>query len=252
MRVFLANVHCYDFIQNEADKLAPFVLQSFYDFQHDDTQESIERFMRMMQKNGIDRFLLDSGAYSFMNAARGRKVDFNAYLQAYINFINKYGVKYFFELDLDSVIGYEATIKMRNTLEQATGKKCIPVFHKSRGLQEWHNMCKEYDYVAIGTIYEYRQKESVLVQLLRIAKQYGTKVHGLGFTSCEKLKKVHFYSVDSTSWMSAGRYGQLHYFDGTQIQSLTREGRRIGDYKKATAHNFKEWVKYQQYAERFL
>ena len=78
-------------------------------------------------------FLLDSGAFTFMNSNK-KKVNFNQYLNDYISFINKYDIKYFFELDIDSVVGYEKVKEMRAVLEKGTGKKCIPVWHKSRGL----------------------------------------------------------------------------------------------------------------------
>ena len=34
------------------------------------------------------------------------QVSNHEYLQRYIDFINKYDVKYFFELDIDAVVGY--------------------------------------------------------------------------------------------------------------------------------------------------
>lgn len=100
---------------------------------------------------GCELFLLDSGAFTFMNNSK-TAVDFNEYLTTYIDFINKHDIKYFFELDIDAVVGLEEVEKLRKRLEAETGKKCIPVWHKSRGKEKFIEMCKEYDYVAIGGI----------------------------------------------------------------------------------------------------
>ena len=39
---------------------------------------------------------------------------------------------------------------MRKRLEAETKKKCIPVWHRSRGKENFIELCKQYDYVAIG------------------------------------------------------------------------------------------------------
>ena len=76
-------------------------------------------------------FLLDSGAFTFMN---GRKYsDLDMYLEKYINFINENDVEKFFELDVDCIKGIDWVEKSRYKLEAETGKKCIPVWHVRRG-----------------------------------------------------------------------------------------------------------------------
>lgn len=76
-------------------------------------------------------FLLDSGAFTFMNGRAGQDLD--AYLDKYIEFINKHDVENFFELDVDVVKGLQWVEQSRRKLEKETGKKCIPVWHVSRG-----------------------------------------------------------------------------------------------------------------------
>lgn len=248
MKLFLASaMPVYDVFP--ALKESIYTLETFYWL--DGIKKEIAD--SLMRATNMENFLLDSGAYSFMNAQKGKPADFDSYLSRYIEFINRYDVKYFFELDLDSVIGFERTMQMTKKLEAGTGKKCIPVFHKSRGIAEWHRICKEYDYVAIGTIYEYRNKESVLVKLLRIADSYGTKVHGLGFTSCKKLEKIGFYSVDSTSWKVPMRTGAIAQFNGKEVVSVNGpKGYRLKDYKASGRLSVKAWLDYQKYAQKFL
>ena len=146
---------------------------------------------------------------------------------------------------------------MRNILENITGQKCIPVWHKSRGLEYWKQMCKEYDYVAIGGIVTKEIKASqydVFFPLLKIARENNTKVHGLGFTNTKGLKKYKFYSVDSTNWLNA-RFGTLgvYCFTGDNIINIRKpDNSRKKDLQAMNIYNFTEWTKFQKYAEKNL
>lgn len=205
----------------------------------------------------LDRFLLDSGAFTFMNSEKDKsKVNFDEYLTKYINFINNNNVKYFFELDIDSIVGYDEVLKLRERLERETRKKCIPVWHKSRGLDEWVKLTKEYDYIAIGGIVTKEIKRTeykYFTKLLKIAKENNCKVHGLGFTNLKGLEKYKFYSVDSTSWTTGNRFGSVYKFDGrTMVKYHKQEGQRLSNAREVAIHNFNEWVKFQKYAKKFL
>lgn len=70
-------------------------------------------------------FLLDSGAFTFMHGieASSKPVDWDGYLSRYIDFINRNDVQHFFELDVDSIVGYDAVKRMRARLEAETGKQ---------------------------------------------------------------------------------------------------------------------------------
>ena len=72
----------------------PFVLESFYYI----------RDYQIPLIHSAELFLLDSGAFTFMSNNK-KGVDWNEYVDRYIEFINKHDVKYFFELDIDSVVG---------------------------------------------------------------------------------------------------------------------------------------------------
>lgn len=242
MKIFLAGTSVGERVLKEHK--IDYILESFY---------SIKEWQIPYIKE-CKMFLLDSGAFTFMNTHKG-KVDFDQYLKDYISFINKYDIEYFFELDIDSIVGYEKVKEMRAVLEKGTGKKCIPVWHKSRGLEEWRKLTKEYDYVAIGGIVtkEIKPKEyKYLIPLLNIAKENGCKVHGLGFTNLKALKRYHFYSVDSTSWLSGGRFGRLYTFQDGTLKMTRYEGRRVRNYKEGDYYNIEEWLKFQKYADKFL
>lgn len=241
MKVYLAGTSCrhpsiLDVSESEN------ILESFYNIQ--DWQIPF-----ITTKN----FLLDSGAFTFMNGKSC--ADFDGYLREYIHFINKNQVKMFFELDVDSVKGIDWVEKARHTLETETGKKCIPVWHVSRGGAYFKDLCKEYDYVAVGGIVTGeipREKYDVFYSLIKIAHQNNCKIHGLGLTNMKALKLYHFDSVDSTNWLAGGRYGQLHFFKNGRIEIFRKQGKRAKDYKQIDDHNFKEWCKFQKYADEYL
>ena len=195
-------------------------------------------------------FLLDSGAFTYMNAAKGSAPDPKLFQDRYVEFINEHGVDYFFNLDLDTLIGPELTKQMRRDLEQRTGKKSIPVFHKCMGLKVWHEICEEYDYVAIGTIYEYKSDRRVLRKLCGIADTYGTRVHGLGFTGKNAID-FGFYSVDSSSWVAGARFGTVYNFKGGELfLTSAPEGMRTVNHRILDRHNYQQWCLYQQYLDR--
>ena len=201
-------------------------------------------------------FMLDSGAFTFLeNAKKGSSINWDSYILKYANIINKLNIDHFLELDIDNVVGLKKVEQLRDVLEKETGKKCIPVWHKSRGLEYYKNMCKDYSYVAIGGIVSGEIKSSnypIFNNLLNIARQTETKVHGLGFTNLEGLTKYPFYSVDSTAWIYGNRGGFLYKFNGkTLIKIHAPQGKRMMA-KETAIHNFTEWVKFQKYAEEYL
>jgi hypothetical protein len=201
-------------------------------------------------------FMLDSGAYTFLeNAKKGNNIDWDSYILKYADIINKLNIEHFLELDIDNVVGLKEVERLRDKLEQATNKKCIPVWHKKRGLDYYKKMCKDYPYVAIGGIVsgEISSKDyPVFTNLLNIAKETKTKVHGLGFTNLIGLTKYPFYSVDSTAWIYGNRAGFLYKFNGETLDKYPiPKGNRLKS-KDAAIHNFIEWIKFQKYAEANL
>lgn len=197
------------------------------------------------------RFMLDSGAYTFFG--KGNSVEWDEYVKRYAAFIKRNNIDLYFELDIDPLIGYKKVLYYREMLEHMTGKPSIPVWHKSRGRQEYLKMCEQYGYVAIGGIVtkEITQKEyKFFPHLITEAHKRGAKVHGLGFTNLHGLTKYKFDSVDSTAWISGNRFGSIYVFDGkTMVKYDKQPGQRLASAKEVALHNFKEWKKFQRYAE---
>lgn len=182
-------------------------------------------------------------------------MDWGEYVDKYAEFINANRIEHFIELDIDSVVGFDNVSALRRRLETMTKAKCIPVWHKGRGYDEYLRMVREYDYAAIGGIVTKEIKRSeypYFKELLRIAKANGCKIHGLGFTATKELPKYHFDSVDSISWKTGGLYGMVYQYQNGEIKAHRRRGARVANYKAVDAHNLEQWKQYQKYADKYL
>lgn len=198
----------------------------------------------------VKSFMLDSGAFSFMQNPKSMP-KWDEYVERYGNFIKDNHIGLFYELDIDSIIGYKDTIRLRDRLESITGKQCIPVWHKSRGKQAFIDMCRDYDYVSIGGIVSgeiARCEYKIFNPLCDIAHDHGAKIHGLGFTNTD-LATYKFDSVDSTAWIYGNRGGYLYHFTGSTITKINcPQGHRLKS-REVAIHNFWEWVKYGEFLE---
>lgn len=196
-------------------------------------------------------FMLDSGAFTYLNGVSG-DVDWDKYIDRYADFINKYDVKNFIELDIDPIVGIREVERLRAKLEARVGKQSIPVWHKSRGKEYWLKMVKDYDYVAIGGIVTKEIKSSeykFFHWLLSEAKKQNCKVHGLGFTNLKGLEEYDFYSVDSTSWVSGNRFGSIYKFNGRTLLKFDKPAGMRVKTNETLQNNFNEWVKFANYKE---
>ena len=208
---------------------------------------------KVLDDVGTDNFLLDSGAFSFMSGAECTREMLLEYLERYIKFINENNVKYFFELDVDTIFGIEFVEEMRRKLERSTGRPCIPVWHKGRGVEYWKWMCDNYKYVAIGGLVFHvkKQEYEYIKKMVDYAYKKGVKVHGLGFTKTKELENYKFWSVDSASWKKSAALGrQAQFFNGKSIsQRPINNGNKKVKLYELVKHNFIEWCKYQKYMD---
>ena len=199
------------------------------------------------------KFLLDSGAFTFMNSKQKVVNNLDEYVKKYVDFINKNNIKQFFEMDVDAVRPLSTVEKYRDYIEQETKTQSIPVWHKSRGLTYFEDMCKDYPYVAIGGIVTKeipKSKFAVFNHLIKIAHHHGARIHGLGIGSPSTIKKYPFDSVDSSSWNScAFGGGHVFQFKGGDIIKVPFNSSKKYDRHKVVRHNFTEWVKFSHYLE---
>lgn len=218
------------------------ILESFY-YVADWQTENLHRFKS---------FMLDSGAFTFAYGSR-EQVDLDSYLTRYIDYIKRNDVELFFELDVDKLVGYQRVLEYRERLERETGKRSIPVWHISRGKDEWLKMVREYDYVALGGLAakEFSNHERYIPWFTRTAHENGCKVHGLGYTKLPHLPYMGFDSVDSSAWLVGNRGGFLYRYnhDGCRMAKVQApKGKRL-DARMAARHNFMQWVELAEYLE---
>lgn len=221
------------------------ILDSFYY-----ADALLERYIPYFKK-----FLLDSGAFTFMMQKKKSATNWDDYVERFADFIIRNNVQHYFELDIDTIVGLKEVERLRRKLENLTGRQSIPVWHKNRGKDYFLRMCDEYKYVSLGGIIDQIKPSEYkyFPWFINEAHKKGAKIHGLGFTSLEGLKKYHFDSVDSTAWLSGNRFGSMYFFDGKTMQQRHRKSNeRMANQQELAVHNFNEWVKFQRYAETHL
>jgi hypothetical protein len=206
----------------------------------------------LVKSNNVRSFMLDSGAFSFLNGNKKSLDALDSYIKGYIHLIKEMDIHLFFEMDLDGIIPLTQIEQIREEIERGTGKKCIPVWHKSRGIQYFSDICQDYDYVAVGGLVTGeipKNKYNVFSDLIKIAHKSGAKIHGLGVNSPPIMKKYPFDSVDGTGWIKSSRFGRAIHFMNGGIKSLESNNNKKFNYKISDSNNFLEWIKFANYME---
>lgn len=248
MRVHLAGWTAGDSLKKTLDIVEdkkPYALESFY------YANSLTPFLIKHSRF----YLFDSGAFSFLNTKK--QVNWDDYVNNYAAYVRQHEIQHYFELDIDNIVGYQKVLEFRQRMEEITGIQPIPVWHKSRGLESYLDDCENYPYVAIGgfAVGEIKKSEySKVSALIKAAHDRGALVHGLGFTQNTWLPKLHFDSVDSSTWeLQANRFGTVSKFQNGKMLTIRRpSNRKIVNRGVILRNNLCEWVKFQKYADACL
>jgi hypothetical protein len=199
-------------------------------------------------RDNSELVLIDSGAHSFQF---GAKVNFLEYTKKYANFIKEFdrpNVLGYFEMDIENVIGYPAVLELRKILESVSDK-IIPVWHPTRGINDYEEMCKKYagKIVAIGGFRGTDIKDEQFLMFLKVARKYNCKVHCLGMTRPKVLDQVPFDFTDSSSWTQQGIFGKIgkksvsKEFSKTNRGTIWCENYKIG--QQMQKHYYAKWRK---------
>lgn len=225
--------------------------KNFYDFYRLESYLSAKQ--KTMEYGRYKDFILDSGLFTYLNGKDAAKIDWEKYATEYAEFVRNNNIKNYVELDADKIIGLDNVERLRQILEKKVGYKSMPVWHMNRGYDKWLEIVRDYDYVCFGAFLTDGLKENkyhMVKRFIQDAEKNSCKVHGLGFTSMKWLKKLHFYSVDSSSWSTGNRFGTVFLFNGKELTTIKKEeNKRIINQKALGEHNFYEWVKFSQYAD---
>lgn len=171
----------------------------------------------------------------------------DVYIEKYITWLfdNQAGFNYFSELDIGSLgrfrtegkrwgKGREWVLAARQKFVDAGLKaKLVPVYHEEYfSLEDLEDMCKEYPYVALAKMPRIQDYNPIF----EIGRKYGTKFHGFGMNRDTFLKKIPFYSVDTTAWLAGTRYGTTFSFKGQKLYQTDDKNFRRTMKQKLQTH----------------
>lgn len=168
--------------------------------------------------------LVDSGAHSFQH---GAKTDFNAFVERYTRFIRantkQPRIDGFFELDVDVVIGTERVNEIRKELDKVSDK-IIPVWHPCRGIDEWYHLLETYRNRRVAvTAFLDEIYDNQFNLFINAAHKYNCRVHLLGCTKYNILKRLNLHkddSFDSASWRLGATFGSLIVPQGDSLTAV--------------------------------
>ena len=190
-------------------------------------------FLKESKHTGL--ITIDSGAHSFfektgnsvMNSGKTKfheLPDPDKYFSEYTGFLQQWQgyFDYFCELDIQELYGQAKIDTWRQTLTRlGLGKKMITVHHSVNTWKEFEKLCEESEskYIAIEGI---RKGRACIPynKHLKYAYEKGVRVHGFAFTRTALLHEHPFYSVDSSSWTTAHRYGCINLFEDNRMKNV--------------------------------
>src|SRR5574343_149368 len=156
---------------------------------------------------------IDSGGFSA--ATQGVEINIDEYCE----FLKKYDHLITVKANLD-VIGDPVKTYEQQKYMESKGVKPIPVFHTGESIDWLKRYIDEgYDYIALGGMVPYARDKKKLIQWMRACFNEADKAgrhigyHGFGMTNWDLMRAYPWKSVDSSSWCSGFRYGQVYLFD---------------------------------------
>jgi len=222
MKIFLATNPYFLHILEEVNQ--KYVLLSYL-FLSKGNQDEVEDKLRELQDSGVE-VIIDSGAHTLQ---KGGEVNYESFFSNYLIWLKRMQdyIYQYVELDIENIVGIEKVYEWTAKLEKELKQPPIKVWHRWRGVSLWEQMAKENDFIGFsGFLVNPGGGGEIPVNyiplFLNIAKKYNCKVHGFGFTKPNLIMRFPFYSVDSTSWLMGGRYGNIYYFTGRKMTSRHR------------------------------
>ena len=168
----------------------------------------------------------DSGAFSA--ASQGAHID----IADYAAWVKRWAHLLTVHSNLDVIGDAAATDRNQKTLEDM-GLDPLPVFHTGSDMAHLDGLLDRYQYIALGGMVPYmRFPKRIMPWLIKCFKlaQGRAVFHGFGATSWTVVKSFPWYSVDSSSWGSGFRYGQVPVFNTAR-----------GKFETLSLGKVKEW-----------
>ena len=109
-KLFLSGLEInYPYITDEAISKCKYMLNTFFYARQTVTKPRFAPVFKDFNDRG--KLILDSGAFSFMNGKTISEQQMDDYCEAYCEFIKKYHIKQYVELDIDALFGYEKALE---------------------------------------------------------------------------------------------------------------------------------------------
>lgn len=213
MRVFIAGLYTANFhdgsVQfeklDEREKAGHRSVDNKLESYHYINKQS---YVDKIRANG-DKVFLDSGAFSAFTLNK----EVNLY--KYVDYI-KTNADIIENASVLDGIGDPQKTYENQMLMESLGVKPLPCFHygEDERYLEWY--MSKYDYITIGGMVPISNNQ-LFHWLDRIWEKYlcdsagrpKLKVHGFGLTSIPLMERYPWYSVDSSSWVQIGAYGNV-------------------------------------------
>jgi len=171
--------------------------------------EKIKKYKMKNNLNNLEIFL-DSGAFSAWS--KGIEIDIDEYIKFIKDnkdYISHYAV-------LDDITDPETTKKNQLYME-GKGLHPVPCFHYGEPTEYLEYYLDKHDYIALGGMVPI-PKDRLVNWLDYLWRDYLTdkegraakKIHGFGLTTLSLMLRYPWYSIDSTSWVLAGRFGSVY------------------------------------------
>lgn len=223
-----------------------YLLQTFYSM----NKSIINQITDFIDRRGNDNFILDSGAFSLFSGTY-KNMNYNylkKYIDNYCDFVIKYKIQNFIEMDIDIMIGYETVKKINKYIGNKVGRNPLYVHHiDTRNEDDLIKACKENDYIFLGGIAKQHKSFEYLNDFVNYCFSYGSRTHLLGYTTFELDNFVKLYSIDSSSWTMGGRAGIIFNFKNNILEKIIMKDKKRISFYALNNHNLKQWIKYQQY-----
>lgn len=168
--------------------------------------------------------MLDSGAFTAWT--QGDKVELDDVLRAYGAIVSKYSdiVPQFWLINLDVIPGNKGRIATQeeitealrvsdinyNALVKEFGEIVLPVFHMMEPEQRLADLCSMAKYVLISPRNDFPERHRMAwAHQVHDLIPDDVRTHGLGATGLNMMTDIPWHSVDSTSWIMSGSYGNI-------------------------------------------
>ena len=174
----------------------------------------------------------DSGAYSAESL--GAEVS----VEDYCAWLHRWEGRFSAYANLDVIGNDKATWDNQRAME-SLGTHPLPVFHGGEDWDYLQRYVEQYPYMCLGGMAggAARSDHDLIlrfcIKAFQIARATGTIYHGFGMTRVGTLRALPWYSVDSSSWGGAHRYGQVTMWDEKRARFV---GAGFGDHSTVYAN----------------